>query len=377
MLPIYFINELCDKLLENLEHSEIIPGCIIASPSKNDPDYFYHWARDSALTCSTILKILNWSYLDPNHKLRFEKVLHNYILFEKHFIKCNYNLGEPKYHVDGRLFTEPWGRPQNDGPALKILLSVNLYKYFYSNKMLLEKLYNKDISKPSIIKSNLEYLCNNYNQPSFDLWEEVLGFHFYTSYNQYLALLKGSKLALELEDIHAYKYYLEIAEKIKNEILTKFFINNKFYSNLDKDFNPIREYDSANILLLTQNNREDIEELLTNNLLISNIDNGIIKYKEYYLLNKDLETPWIGRYFNDTYYEGKPWILLTASLGQFYKLFNDDLKNHNKIIEIKNKLKNYWIIFKNFAEQVDTNDLKPISADHLTWSYCEVLRLFL
>jgi glucoamylase len=375
MLPIYFINDICNKLLENLEHPDINPGCIIASPSKKDPDYFYHWARDSALTCSTLLKVLKWTYLDPNYKLRFENILQNYILFEKHVLK--YNLGEPKYHTDGTLFTEPWGRPQNDGPALKVLVAIDLYKYFSSNKILLQNLYQKDISKPSIIKSNLEFICDNYNMPSFDLWEEKKGFHFYTSYNQYIALCNGSKFAKNMDDYHAHKYYAEIAQKIKTNILSRFFIDGKFYSNLDEHFNPVREYDSANILLLTQNNREDIQELLNNPAIINNIEAGIEKYREYYSLNKHLESPWIGRYFNDVYYEGKPWILLTAGLGQYYKLFNDDLQNHSKIIEIKNRLKNYWVLFRNFAEQIDTEDLKPVSADHLTWSYCEVLRLFL
>lgn len=28
-------------------------------------------------------------------------------------------LGEPKYYVNGQVYTGPWGRPQRDGPALR------------------------------------------------------------------------------------------------------------------------------------------------------------------------------------------------------------------------------------------------------------------
>src|SRR5688500_16671266 len=28
-------------------------------------------------------------------------------------------LGEPKFQADGSAFNDPWGRPQNDGPAIR------------------------------------------------------------------------------------------------------------------------------------------------------------------------------------------------------------------------------------------------------------------
>ena len=84
-------------------------------------------------------------------------------------------LGEPKVNIDGTAFNEPWGRPQNDGPALRGLNMIAIFKLFkndYSN--ICEKIIIP------ILQRDLNYVFENYNKVSYDLWEEIVGWHFYT-----------------------------------------------------------------------------------------------------------------------------------------------------------------------------------------------------
>ena len=37
-------------------------------------------------------------------------------------------LGEPKFKVDKTCFNQDWGRPQNDGPALRSTVLLNIAK---------------------------------------------------------------------------------------------------------------------------------------------------------------------------------------------------------------------------------------------------------
>lgn len=38
-------------------------------------------------------------------------------------------LGEPKFNVDSSAFTEEWGRPQRDGPALRATAAIGYARY--------------------------------------------------------------------------------------------------------------------------------------------------------------------------------------------------------------------------------------------------------
>ena len=62
-------------------------------------------------------------------------------------------LGRPKYNINCTAFNGEWGRPQNDGPALRGIILfklINLLNYKYDN--LIEKLIIP------VIKKDLDYI---------------------------------------------------------------------------------------------------------------------------------------------------------------------------------------------------------------------------
>ena len=98
-------------------------GIVIASPSTTNPNYVYTWTRDSALT----LKYLVDTFIAGNYSL--QQTIHNYIVAQAKLQSVSNpsgslstgGLGEPKFNVDGSAFTGSWGRPQRDGPALRLV----------------------------------------------------------------------------------------------------------------------------------------------------------------------------------------------------------------------------------------------------------------
>lgn len=88
-------------------------GIVIASPSKNNPDYFYTWTRDSALTLKEVIDLFQNGY---NTTLQVE--IENYIAAQAKLqgvsnpsgsLSDGTGLGEPKFEVDETAFTGSWG----------------------------------------------------------------------------------------------------------------------------------------------------------------------------------------------------------------------------------------------------------------------------
>lgn len=214
-------------LLQNislpLTESRLKLGAIIASPSEKSPDYFYHWTRDASLT---VLEIAQEYRKNPSplQKSKFETVIKNWIQFEiraqENALRTSANLGEPKFTVQGVVYPCSWGRPQNDGPAIRALTMIH-----YAFSLLSEgkadavrPLYQAELPASTPIKRDLEFIAHHWNEPDFDPWEEVRGKHFFTRMAQRAALIQGSQLASKLNDPNAADDYRKQAQWIEKAL---------------------------------------------------------------------------------------------------------------------------------------------------------------
>lgn len=218
---------------------DILKGMAIASPSKKEPDYFYYWVRDSAITANTLVK----SHADQ-YNSTIREILLNYI--ESCFLiqrtsnpsgtfKDLDGLGEPKFHVDGSAFEDKWGRPQRDGPALRAMSVMNI--------IITELKYNKSVSYMDfediyyrIIKPDLDYTVKKWHLPGFDLWEEMNGLHFFTLMVQQRALSLGSTFASNIGDLEAQDDYIAGNQAIRAFLKDNFWIHGKNF--LTETINP-------------------------------------------------------------------------------------------------------------------------------------------
>ncbi len=371
-----YISKIIQRILENTDTTTHI-GMIIASPS-NDPLYKFHWIRDSALVMRTIIDM----YIKTNQEIYFKYII-NYLENETKLQneKTISGLGEPKYNIDGSAFNKPWGRPQNDGPALRSIILfklIDVFKYKYDT--IISKLIIP------IINNDLEYILDNFSKISFDLWEEYNGWHFYTRMVQ-LKLLKEVIRHNELfpENEQVKTAYHTLAMNIKDHINTNSIISS---FNID---GKIIKYEDASILLAFCHVDYDPEilKIVPLELAMSTCDNLIMYFRTKY---NDNELNLIGRYKEDKYYDGHIWIICSLALAQYYIHYYQTYNiicNKSPMHRSKSNPKNNFIMIANeILERIltlDTDFILPeqfnpitnehISAKKLTWNYSELYLL--
>jgi glucoamylase len=218
-------------MLANIGPSAAVPdaalGAVVASPAYS-PNYRYHWVRDGALVMDTLIGLYERSQ-NNSEKARFLKIFFEYVDFSRR-IQLTPNrsgepdgmgLGEPKFNVDGSAYNDEWGRPQNDGPALRASTMTRFAHLLLDQgqeEFVRQKLYDSVLPTHSAIKADLEYVAHHWRDFSFDLWEEVRGAHFYTRMVQRRALLEGAALAERLGDSGAAGFYRAQAQALEGEI---------------------------------------------------------------------------------------------------------------------------------------------------------------
>ena len=333
-----------DILLKNILDN----GSIIASPSK-EPDYNFQWTRDSAIVIKSLINVFKYS---KNDKLL--KIFDNYIDISLKHIK--YHPGEPKFNIDGTPYKGEWGRPQNDGPALRGLICIELLK--------INKNRNNDLLK--IINNDLEYTKNELENPTYDLWEEEYGYHFYTRILQYKFLYICKNLSISnLKTIN--DKYVEISRKR----FFDHFDDVTLYSSYSVDGKILRKYDSS-VLLGLEHVDYVIPGFSVNDIRIENYVKDLIKiFDNEYTINKKLNINFLGRYSNDKYFNGNPWIISTLSLYHYYFVIN-------KINDLNKTFRNFIKFLKErkyLSEQIDKNSGENLSVEKLTWNYAEIILL--
>ncbi|PVI03204.1 glycoside hydrolase family 15 protein [Periconia macrospinosa] len=217
-----------DRLLANTKpggrnvegkNLDVADGTVVASPNKENPDYWYQWVRDAALTTNTLVDIFAD---DPSSRLSttISKILDAYASLQRDLQQAS-NLGEPKFNVDGTPFTGAWGRPQLDGPALRAITLISYVRAYNASHSSLWNtpkgdafyagLYKSELPAQSVIKADLEFVSHSWNDTSFDIWEEVEGMHFFTAMVQLRALREGTQIARAFGDAGAANWYAEQA----------------------------------------------------------------------------------------------------------------------------------------------------------------------
>lgn len=385
-----------NNFLNNLTET----GAIVASPSNIAPNYYYDWVRDSGIAMGLIA---NWyeAYGQNEDKIK----LLNYVSWtQKIQQQSSPNpgqdiIGEPKFNLDGTPYTGPWGRPQNDGPALRALALIHFANVLLNNKdvnYVQSNLYagGLDPHTMGVIKVDLEYVAHHWREKNYDLWEEVYGHHFFTEMVQRKALLAGAKLAMIRHETGAADYYEKQAQLIATHL-------NDY---IDSQHNLIRasllphpgpqktlELDSAVILGVLLGNAHDTVFAASNDYVQNTVTALKNQFTDLFPINEsNQQTILFGRYPGDTYdgYRtdsiGNPWFILTASMAEYYytkaALLPQTPENSQHIENYINLGDNYLRIIKHYApdltmkEQINLTTGKQQGAESLTWSYVAVLR---
>ncbi|SCZ88987.1 BZ3500_MvSof-1268-A1-R1_Chr1-1g00875 [Microbotryum saponariae] len=334
------------RLLENVHPAGTAEGCVVASPSRESPDYWYEWTRDSALVMRNLVQAYTKAGVTKHRKAIDEYIRATRIIqSEQTTIGGFYDggLGDVKYHVDHEPFLGEWGRPQNDGPALRVITLAEFALHQLDQGTEQEigfvktVLYDSVLPTKSVIKGDLEHISNRWSHAGFDLWEEVSGSHFYTLLAIHRALIVGADLAQRLDDPKAASYYLQQADEI-SRVLEEFWSPEKGLIRVslnqstgrDSEENAHRgdaaygkesELDSA-ILLAVLHSGQGTGWNEENDKVLSTLEKLVEVFKPIYPINERTKSASaLGRYPEDRYdglglSVGHPWYLCTLAASE-------------------------------------------------------------
>lgn len=319
------------KMKANISPAGAAPGAVAASPSRKDPDYFFHWRRDAALTMQEIVVLYEQSS-DPAEKASYFKMLADYADFVKKTQRASSltGLGEPKFNMDGTPFNGAWGRPQDDAPAEEASTLIEFASALLKegHKDLARELYG---SFADGIKGDLEYVSHHWRQTSFDVWEEVKAHHFDTETAQRQALLEGAWLAEQLGDDGAPQWYRAQAKLIEGAMGGHWDAGKGYIVSARDQDAGLGGKDSGldAAVILAAIHRRPLDARLgsgaergffsvTDARVLATAQALTDRFRAQYAVNRRPGEPGvaIGRYPEDSYFGGNPWALLTAAFAQ-------------------------------------------------------------
>ncbi|PVH94434.1 carbohydrate-binding module family 20 protein [Periconia macrospinosa] len=322
-------------------------GVIIASPSTQEPNYFYTWTRDAALT----MKMIVDEFINGQTSLRDQIRLYvstqailQTVSNPSGALGSGRGLGEPKFYSNLTRFNGNWGRPQRDGPALRAT-ALNAYAQFLLNT-------NDDADREEadiiwdVIENDLKYVAQYWNETGFDLWEEVSGSSFFATAVQHRALVEGVALGKQLgKDVSAYE-----SQAPNILCLLQSYWNGQYITantNTQAGFSRTG-IDAGTVIgvISTYDPKAGCDDSTfqpCSSRALLNLKAYVDAFRDIYTINRNTPADGavaVGRYAEDIYFEGNPWYLTTLAVAE--QLYNAKAQWTGKAIDISETTLPFW-----------------------------------
>ena len=311
-----------------------------------DPDYFFHWLRDSSLVMDALrilildgiigreglalfadflrfslsLSGLNGAAVlkrgDPRRGVDADFLRYLRPDTELKEVEGDRVLGDVRFNVDGTLDTILWSRPQHDGPALRALTCI---RYIPLAEALED---HTRTALRELLRGDLDFTERHWREPCFDLWEEELAHHYYTRLVQSAALEQGAAWADGLGERERAHRYRTAAREARQGLERYWSEEEGFYCSR---------------ISLPGGSHESLDIAATLAVLHARLDMGphsvldpraqatLHRLEELfaaeYSINRrghEGRAPALGRYRGDRYYSGGAYYLATLGAAEFY-----------------------------------------------------------
>ncbi len=325
----------------------IIPraGSVLASPVcahyDPDPDYFFHWFRDSAIVVDALRMALAAGFTETSAIARlrefvqfslalraldgraFLRAVHPGARVQPDFrkylrpeeeIAALYGdavLADVRVNADGTPDLARWSRPQADGPALRALALMRWES----------QLTNADpslrTSLPTLIRGDLDFTLSYADRPCVDIWEESSGQHYYTQLLQAEALRCGAEwLTHAGQETEAH-----ICRATAQQLLAGLDSLWSAAAGCYRATADGRELDIAVILAVLHTRRTRGTHGVLDPRTQATLGALEELFAAAYAINRDLpaeRAPAMGRYAHDRYYSGGAYFFATLAAAEFY-----------------------------------------------------------
>ncbi len=386
-------------------------GSIVASPVlagyDPDPDYFFHWYRDSAL----IVDALRLLYADGTVGSGALELLGDFVRFSGsllrldgralvtdrswraavaadfvRYLRTDADLaaahgealaGETRVNPDGTLDISSWPRPQYDGPALRALALLRWAHAYRPSG-------DEGEALAALIRFDLDFTARHWREPSYDIWEEEQGRHYYTLRVAAAALEAGSQWLDESDDPELARRYAREGEAIGRALDEFWQPDSGFYRSrvLSTGAASAKELDIAVILaaIHTVSDGGARPHSARDPRMHATLERLEALFGETYPINCDRAEglgPAMGRYAGDVYYSGGAYFFSTLGAAEF--CFRAAAGDDDAALWIRRgdaylrTVRAHVPASGAMAEQFDQRTGEPSSAKELGWSYAGLI----
>ena len=328
------------------------PGSVLASPVPGhydpDPDYFFHWFRDSAIVIDALRVAIAAGYIERSATDRFREFVQFSLALQsidgreflrhgdfraavapafRQYLRSDEDLSalngdtvraDTRVNADGTLDFTRWSRPQTDGPALR---SIALLRW---RRQLMEEDSDAelDAALTELLSADLAFTLAYIRRPSGDVWEEREGYHYYTQLLQAQALQCGAQWR-ESAQLNRDGSWNRAAEDTLARLDGFWDPAARHYRAraLTEPCDPERELDVSVLLGVLHAGRAGIRHGVLDTKLQATVSALEELFETRYAINRGRPAdrgPALGRYGGDRYYGGGAWYLATLGAAEFY-----------------------------------------------------------
>ncbi|CAM5762425.1 glucan 1,4-alpha-glucosidase [Labrys miyagiensis] len=380
-----------------------VKGSVVASPIPAsydpDPDYFFHWYRDSAVVMDALRLVETeeasahfCDFVDFSlglNDLRGGDLVEDKAWREgvaedfKQFVREDDDLasvvvrGETRVNPDGSLDISRWNRPQYDGIAARILTVLRWVKC----RGPFGGLHDDAVSE--LLDEDIRFVLAHWREPSYDIWEEEKAHHYYTLRIQCAALEEGAAWLAGEGDGEAGHQARAAALEIRGRLDRYWQAEPGYYrSRLTDDGKPTpKDLDIAVILAVIHAGGTSPAHSPADPKVERTLDRLDALFEADYDINRDRPAgrgPALGRYHGDEYYSGGAYYFSTHGAAELCYLRASALRGDDPEAAQRLRargdayletIRAYTPEDGEMSEQFDRRTGEHTSAKHLAWSY--------
>jgi glucoamylase len=380
-------------------------GSVVASPILADwnpePDYFFHWYRDSALVMDALRLLLNAGAVGPEALTHFRDFVRFSLSLQKldgrtlaadpsrrehcatefvRFLRSESELAavrgdavhaDTRVNADGTLDILKWTRPQHDGAPLRALALLR-----WASDSSFDSEVSADLSE--LLRADLEFASLHWQEPCFDIWEEEQGLHYYTLCVSAAALEAGADWLERGGDRDAAQCYRAQAHAIRRT-LDGFWLPEAAYFRsriLSSGNRSPKELDISVVLGAIHAAGDGIPHTARDPRMQSTLAQLELLFDAAYPINRERSEragPAMGRYAGDVYFSGGAYYFSTLGAAEFCFRAAAQSADEGGWIRRGDAFLETVRAFTppkgDMSEQFDQRTGAQTSARHLAWSY--------